>query len=489
MSVGKEVAKADRFGSLERRSGGGQSQRTQQPRRSANNQLSPIIEMDNPWAEQDVPNGAPKLGHEKPSRKKKKKEEEEEAAEKKKPTLGQRVRRLFARKKVDKKPEDAKTTGGDDLAARYTEYKGPQDISRHFLQHVAQHVSPAAPINKILSSDIAQEGAFCDSVTVVTSTPPMTKDIFTVESDQYAIVVPATKRAATAAREEEEDDDHRPRMDSRRSSEQSKTSWYRQDNKKTSTLRTKSRRNEDTKGYLGDKKTTSSADEDGTDCGSRLSKQLRFFGDTDVDENEPPAGRTNGGGSTATLTKKKDVGREATALRRNKSGGESSGSERGVTKGTIRISSASRHVGENSSGGESTTEGEHKSVVYLHSPAVGDVPGRSKRTGGDAGRSMEDLLAAGGGTSFRKTTVTRSASVLAPWRPQFHNSREIDYSSQRVSTLGRPPRPPSSQQHHHPKRLVFTGPSFDEKYPPSSRNNTPAPLMSAQRTTNGKTRK
>lgn len=101
------------------------------------------------------------------------------------------------------------------------------------------------------------------------------------------------------------------------------------------------------------------------------------------------------------------------------------------------------------SSAESTTEGEHsnhsqKSVVYLHAATVGDIPGSRKLhrsvVGGRRSQSREELSSSGGGEVITPQTraLSRSVSVLAPWRPKhIYDGREVQYDSE-----GRPPKPP-----------------------------------------------
>uniref|UniRef100_A0A1B6F0Q7 Uncharacterized protein n=2 Tax=Cuerna arida TaxID=1464854 RepID=A0A1B6F0Q7_9HEMI len=111
---------------------------------------------------------------------------------------------------------------------------------------------------------------------------------------------------------------------------------------------------------------------------------------------------------------------------------------------TQRHGHSRRHVAPDSSA-ESTTEGDsshsQKSVVYLHAATVGDIPGsrklhRSVTSGGRRSLSREELSSNPEAITPQSRVLSRSISVLAPWRPR-HNRQEVNYDSG-----GRPPRAP-----------------------------------------------
>lgn len=111
----------------------------------------------------------------------------------------------------------------------------------------------------------------------------------------------------------------------------------------------------------------------------------------------------------------------------------------------VRPLKKKRHSIHDSSA-ESTTEGDssqhsQKSVVYLHATTVGDIPGskklhRSMLSGGRKALSREELSSNNEIITPHTRTLSRSISVLAPWRPR-HNSKEIHYDD-----AGKPPKPP-----------------------------------------------
>ncbi|RZF32818.1 hypothetical protein LSTR_LSTR011464 [Laodelphax striatellus] len=101
------------------------------------------------------------------------------------------------------------------------------------------------------------------------------------------------------------------------------------------------------------------------------------------------------------------------------------------------------------SSAESTLEEDsghsQKSVVYLHAATVGDIPGsrklhRSQITGGRRSMSREELSSNKTDSTFvpHKRTLSRSISVLAPWRPRHpRDGIEVNYND-----AGKPPRAP-----------------------------------------------
>ncbi|CAG0879010.1 unnamed protein product [Darwinula stevensoni] len=117
------------------------------------------------------------------------------------------------------------------------------------------------------------------------------------------------------------------------------------------------------------------------------------------------------------------------------------------------------NVGEGSSESEqgsqlSRPSGSQSSrSVYLHAAAVADIPpggafrGRNGGDGGTMSRSQEDLWDRPGGLKKTKA-VTRSLSLLAPWKPRhYRETKEVDYSSPSPGE-GRPPRPPRKKENH-----------------------------------------
>ncbi|KAK5647216.1 hypothetical protein RI129_002108 [Pyrocoelia pectoralis] len=84
---------------------------------------------------------------------------------------------------------------------------------------------------------------------------------------------------------------------------------------------------------------------------------------------------------------------------------------------------------------ESSTEGDssqqsQRSVVYLHAATVGDIPGPGYLRNGRRAASREELASNGSSNIKPQTkTLSRSFSVLAPWKPRhYKESFDIDYT-------------------------------------------------------------
>ncbi|XP_044744302.1 calponin homology domain-containing protein DDB_G0272472 isoform X2 [Coccinella septempunctata] len=87
---------------------------------------------------------------------------------------------------------------------------------------------------------------------------------------------------------------------------------------------------------------------------------------------------------------------------------------------------------------ESSTEGDssqqsqqsQRSIVYLHAATVGDIPGPGYLRNSSRAASREELTSNGSNKMQpRVKTLSRSFSMLAPWKPRhFKESMDIDYS-------------------------------------------------------------
>ncbi|XP_065169080.1 uncharacterized protein [Atheta coriaria] len=84
---------------------------------------------------------------------------------------------------------------------------------------------------------------------------------------------------------------------------------------------------------------------------------------------------------------------------------------------------------------ESSTEGDssqqsQRSVVYLHAATVGDIPGPGYLRNGRRAASREELASNGSSRiQPHAKTLSRSFSVLAPWRPRhYQEGMDIDYT-------------------------------------------------------------
>lgn len=121
---------------------------------------------------------------------------------------------------------------------------------------------------------------------------------------------------------------------------------------------------------------------------------------------------------------------------------------------------------------QSGASAESQRSVYLHATTVADIPNVAPVTNSqkhgqlrDARRkaaSREDMSAISGqtGSTLRRTRhISRSYSVLAPWKPRHYRDKfEITYSNQQTpammsapavvvsSDVGKPPRAPRRQE-------------------------------------------
>ncbi|XP_045483132.1 E3 ubiquitin-protein ligase RBBP6 isoform X2 [Harmonia axyridis] len=85
---------------------------------------------------------------------------------------------------------------------------------------------------------------------------------------------------------------------------------------------------------------------------------------------------------------------------------------------------------------ESSTEGDssqqsQRSIVYLHAATVGDIPGPGYLRNSSRAASREELASNGSNNKMqpRVKTLSRSFSMLAPWKPRhLRESMDIDYS-------------------------------------------------------------
>ncbi|KAL3286473.1 hypothetical protein HHI36_000979 [Cryptolaemus montrouzieri] len=82
---------------------------------------------------------------------------------------------------------------------------------------------------------------------------------------------------------------------------------------------------------------------------------------------------------------------------------------------------------------ESSTEGDssqsQRSIVYLHAATVGDIPGPGYLRNSSRAASREELASNSNKIQPRVKTLSRSFSMLAPWKPKnYRESMNIDYS-------------------------------------------------------------
>ncbi|XP_072391778.1 uncharacterized protein blo isoform X5 [Diabrotica undecimpunctata] len=196
------------------------------------------------------------------------------------------------------------------------------------------------------------------------------------------------------------------------------------------------------------------------DTPTKPTKNLRFFGDTDQESNDSIRHKTStktraGIPSRARSQSTRElhnISEEFKSPRNNyKSMTNVSQSEKETKESRRSLKppmspnhrapsrETSRHDKERSrrrknevSSVESSTEGDssqqsQRSIVYLHAATVGDIPGPGYLKNGRRAASREEL-ASNGPKVQQVKTLSRSFSVLAPWKPRNPRDVDIDYS-------------------------------------------------------------
>lgn len=118
------------------------------------------------------------------------------------------------------------------------------------------------------------------------------------------------------------------------------------------------------------------------------------------------------------------MSRDVTA-RHNISGDERRDARPGAFRRKNEVSSV-----ESSTEGDSSQQSQ-RSVVYLHAATVGDIPGPGYLRNGRRAASREDIASNSSSRQIQPQTKTlsRSFSVLAPWKPKhYRESMDIDYT-------------------------------------------------------------
>lgn len=122
-------------------------------------------------------------------------------------------------------------------------------------------------------------------------------------------------------------------------------------------------------------------------------------------------------------------------------------------------SSESESLGSNMQSGASA---DSQRSVYLHATTVADIPPaivanqakRRAQSREDVSKQTTSNISTPPGTSLRQSRqISRSYSVLAPWKPRHYREKyEISYSNQQQpahissDVPGKPPRPPRRQE-------------------------------------------
>ncbi|XP_011505762.1 PREDICTED: uncharacterized protein LOC105368449 [Ceratosolen solmsi marchali] len=169
--------------------------------------------------------------------------------------------------------------------------------------------------------------------------------------------------------------------------------------------------------------TTATENEEASSVPERISvqKNLRFFGDTDqesissnrIDRNKQVDDRTK-------------TSREITNTSRHPMG--IIVPQRKPSRFTESALSSGESTTGDSSQQSQNSQRSQRSVVYLHAATVGEIPGPNERRRAASREELNRPLTA------HTRTVSRSVSVLAPWRPKnYREPYEINYDQQQLA--------------------------------------------------------
>lgn len=165
--------------------------------------------------------------------------------------------------------------------------------------------------------------------------------------------------------------------------------------------------------------TTGTEDEEASSAPERVSvqKNLRFFGDTDQESVSSNRDRRNKRDDHACS------GRDVTNASRHTLGILS------PPRKPPRLAESALSSGESTTGDSSqqsqNSQRSQRSVVYLHAATVGEIPGPNERRRAASREELNRPL------QTHTKTVSRSVSVLAPWKPRHYREPfEINYDQQ-----------------------------------------------------------
>ncbi|CAB0042374.1 unnamed protein product [Trichogramma brassicae] len=164
--------------------------------------------------------------------------------------------------------------------------------------------------------------------------------------------------------------------------------------------------------------TTGTEDEEASSAPERASvqKNLRFFGDTDQESISSSRDRRNKRGDNHHHSKTLGNSRHPMGMSL-------------LPRKTSRLAESALSSGESTTGDSSqqsqNSQRSQRSVVYLHAATVGEIPGPNERRRAASREELNRPLAA------HTRTVSRSVSVLTPWRPRhYREPYEINYDQQ-----------------------------------------------------------
>lgn len=166
--------------------------------------------------------------------------------------------------------------------------------------------------------------------------------------------------------------------------------------------------------------TTGTEDEEASSAPERVSvqKNLRFFGDTDQESVSSNRDRRSKRADDHACS-----GRDVTTSSRHSLGILS------PPRKPPRLAESALSSGESTTGDSSqqsqNSQRSQRSVVYLHAATVGEIPGPNERRRAASREELNRPL------QSHTRTVSRSVSVLAPWKPRHYREPfEINYDQQ-----------------------------------------------------------
>ncbi|XP_078052583.1 bloated isoform X2 [Augochlora pura] len=166
--------------------------------------------------------------------------------------------------------------------------------------------------------------------------------------------------------------------------------------------------------------TTGTEDEEASSAPERVSvqKNLRFFGDTDQESVSSNRDRRSKRADDHACS-----GRDVTTSSRHGLGILS------PPRKPPRLAESALSSGESTTGDSSqqsqNSQRSQRSVVYLHAATVGEIPGPNERRRAASREELNRPL------QSHTRTVSRSVSVLAPWKPRHYREPfEINYDQQ-----------------------------------------------------------
>ncbi|XP_011873871.1 PREDICTED: uncharacterized protein LOC105565356 isoform X2 [Vollenhovia emeryi] len=166
--------------------------------------------------------------------------------------------------------------------------------------------------------------------------------------------------------------------------------------------------------------TTGTEDEEASSAPERVSvqKNLRFFGDTDQESVSSNRDRRSKRVDDHACSR-----RDVTNSKRHNLG-IMSGPRKSSRLAESALSSGESTTGDSSQQSQNSQRSQ-RSVVYLHAATVGEIPGPNERRRAASREELNRPL------QSHTRTVSRSVSVLAPWKPRHYREPfEINYDQQ-----------------------------------------------------------